>query len=404
MRTVGVVTVGRSDYGIYLPVLRHIRDVPGLELRVMVSGMHLSPEFGLTVRDIEADGFEVADRIDMLEPSDSPEAIAKSVGRGVIGFAEAFARDQPDLLLTLGDRFEMYAATVAALPFRLPVAHISGGEVTQGAIDDALRHSMTKLSHLHFVSTQEYADRVVQMGEEPWRVTVTGSPALDSMRETELLSREALSGRLQSPLPHRFLLVTYHPVTLEFEQTACQVGELLAGLDEASLPVLFTAPNSDTGGRTVRRMIYDACEGRDDWQVVENLGPQAYYSAMALASAMVGNSSSGIVEAGMFPLPVVNIGTRQTGRVRSANIIDVGYARAEVAAGIHNAISDDFATSLAGMTSPFGDGHAAESIVSQLLRVPVNDDMIVKRFADHPVTWENQPHASQAVGDRPASC
>ena len=213
------MTVGRSDYGIYLPVLRHIRDVPGLELRVMVSGMHLSPEFGLTVRDIEADGFEVADRIDMLEPSDSPEAIAKSVGRGVIGFAEAFARDQPDLLLTLGDRFEMYAATVAALPFRLPVAHISGGEVTQGAIDDALRHSMTKLSHLHFVSTQEYADRVVQMGEEPWRVTVTGSPALDSMRETELLSREALSGRLQSPLPHRFLLVTYHPVTLEFEKS-----------------------------------------------------------------------------------------------------------------------------------------------------------------------------------------
>jgi len=398
------VTVGRSDYGIYLPVLRRIRDEAGLELRIMATGMHLSLGFGLTVRDIEADGFEVADRVEMLEPSDSPEAIAKSVGRGVMGFAEVFARNQPDLLLTLGDRFEMYAATVAALPFRLPVAHISGGEVTRGAIDDALRHSMTKLSHLHFVSTPEYAERVEQMGEEDWRVMATGSPSLDSIQETELLTRDELSSRLHTRLPHQFLLATYHPVTLELDQTPWQVGELLAGLDAASLPVLFTAPNSDTGGRTVRRMIDEACEGRDDWQVFENLGPQAYFSALSLASAMVGNSSSGIVEAGMFELPVVNVGTRQAGRVRSQNIIDVGYTTADVAAGIHKAISDEFEVGLAGMTSLFGDGHAAERIVSRLLSVPLDDNLLIKRFIDHPAPWKDQADAPAAVGSRQTSC
>jgi UDP-N-acetylglucosamine 2-epimerase (non-hydrolysing) len=404
LRSVGVVTVGRSDYGIYLSVLRRIRDETGLELRVMASGMHLSQDFGLTVRDIEADGFEVTDRVDMLEPSDSPEAIAKSIGRGITGFAEAFARDQPDMLLTLGDRFEMYAATVAALPFRLPVAHISGGEVTQGAIDDAMRHSMTKLSHLHFVSTREYAERVVQMGEEDWRVMVTGSPSLDSMRETDLLTRDGLSRTLKAPLPHTFLLVTYHPVTLEFDQTAWQVGELLAGLNEVAMPVLFTAPNSDTGGRTIRRMVDAACEGRDDWQVVENLGSQAYFSALSLAIAMVGNSSSGIVEAGMFELPVVNVGTRQTGRLRSQNIIDVGYTTADVSAGVRKAMSAEFAADLVGMISPFGDGHASERIVSRLLSVPLDADLLVKKFNDHPAPWEEQEDAPAAVGSRQASC
>ena len=219
MRTIGVVTVGRSDYGIYLPLLRKIREDPHLQLHLIVAGMHLSPEFGLTVKNIEADGFETNERVEMLMSSDTPGGIAKSMGLGTIGFAESYARFRPDILLVLGDRFEMHAAALAALPFKIPVAHIHGGEITEGAIDDALRHSITKLSHLHFVSTQEYAHRVLQLGEEPWRVIISGAPSLDNLHNIKLLEREQLETHTGLRLGGNPLLVTYHPVTLEYEQT-----------------------------------------------------------------------------------------------------------------------------------------------------------------------------------------
>jgi UDP-N-acetylglucosamine 2-epimerase (non-hydrolysing)/GDP/UDP-N,N'-diacetylbacillosamine 2-epimerase (hydrolysing) len=386
MRTVGVVTVARSDYGIYLPVLRRIREEPGLRLHLIASGMHLSPEFGMTVRGIEADGFKMGERVEMLLSSDSPEGIAKSVGLGMIGFAQSFARLRPDILVVLGDRFEMYAAALAALPFKIPVAHVHGGEVTQGAIDDALRHSMTKLSHLHFVSTQAYARRVAQLGEEAWRITVSGAPGLDNLRSVRLLTAQELEERYGLCLKRAPILVTFHPVTLEYERTEWQVGELLAALEASEMPVVFTLPNADTGGRVVIRTIEAFVREHPSDRIVDNLGTQGYFSVMSLSAAMVGNSSSGIIEAPSFKLPVVNIGARQQGRVRASNVIDVGYERAEILGGIRKALEAGFREGLREMVNPYGSGQASEKIVERLKSVVLDDRLVVKRFWDAPVS------------------
>jgi UDP-N-acetylglucosamine 2-epimerase (non-hydrolysing)/GDP/UDP-N,N'-diacetylbacillosamine 2-epimerase (hydrolysing) len=385
VRKLGLVTVARSDYGIYLPVLRKIQADAQLQLCLIVSGMHLAPEFGRTVEVIEEDGFEIAEKVEMLVASDTPEAIAKSMGLGLIGFAQAYARTRPDILIVLGDRFEMHAAALSALPFKIPVAHIHGGELTMGAIDDALRHSMTKLSHLHFVSTDEYARRVIQLGEEPWRVIVSGAPSLDNLQAIRLLSRGELEKKFGLSLNEPPLLVTYHPVTLEYEQTRQQTEELLAALSSFDVPLVFTAPNADTGGRLITQLVRDYVATRSSARLVDNLGTQAYFSLMAISAAMVGNSSSGIIEASAFKLPVVNIGTRQEGRVRGANVIDVGYRREEITAGVKRALSADFRSGLAGMSNPYGSGAAADKIVARLKEVSLDERLLVKRFQDLPV-------------------
>ena len=397
MRTVGVVTIGRSDYGVYLPVLRDIQREPGLELRLIVGGMHLSPEFGSTVKAIEEDGFEVNERVEMLLSSDTPEGIAKSMGMGSIGFGQAFARTRPDILVVLGDRFEMHAAALAALPFKIPVSHIHGGELSQGAFDDALRHCITKLSHLHFVSCTEYGRRVAQLGEETWRITVSGSPSLDQLKSVKLLdadSLEASYGIQMTPPP---LLVTYHPVTLEIEQTRWQVSELLAALDAIGLPVVFTQPNADTSGRVITGMIREFVNSHPSTWMVDNLGPQGYASLMALALAMVGNSSSGMLEAAPMGLAVVNIGTRQQGRLRTANIIDVGYPQSEIIKGIQQAVSSEFREMTAKIISPYGDGRASGRIVSVLKRVALDDRLLTKQFADYSVAFDDDPSSANTV-------
>jgi UDP-N-acetylglucosamine 2-epimerase (non-hydrolysing)/GDP/UDP-N,N'-diacetylbacillosamine 2-epimerase (hydrolysing) len=383
MRTIAVVTVARSDYGIYLPLLRKIQADLDLRLHLIVAGMHLSPEFGLTVETIEADGFEISERVEMLLSSDTPEGIAKSMGLGIIGFSQAYAHFRPDILVVLGDRFEMHAAALAALPFKVPVAHIHGGEITQGAIDDALRHSMTKLSHLHFVSTQEYARRVIQLGEEPWRVIVSGAPSLDNVRAIRLFTRAELAARFDLHLDETpFLLVTFHPVTLEYEQTEWQVTELLAALEACGLPVVFTMPNADTSGRTIARMIEEFVATHSSAQAVDNLGTQGYFSMMAVAAAMVGNSSSGIIEAASFELPVVNVGSRQRGRVRGANIIDVDYEQTSVLEGLGKALGPQFRAKLRGIHNPYDSGGAAEKIVEVLKQVQLDDRIVTKCFHD----------------------
>ncbi len=384
MRTLAVVTVGRSDYGIYLPLLRAIQADPELRLWLFASGMHLSPEFGLTVKGIEADGFEIAERVEMLLSADTPEAIAKSIGLGVIGFAQTFAKNRPDVLVVLGDRFEMYTAALAALPFRIPVAHIHGGELTEGAMDDALRHSMTKLSHLHFVSTEEYARRVAQLGEEPWRIVVSGAPGLDNLRSVQFLAAEELRKQYGIHFDPPPLLATFHPVTLESEQTQWQVDELLAALDTVGLPVVFTMPNADTSRTVIRGRLAEYARSHGRVWNLDNLGTQGYFSLMRLAAAMVGNSSSGILEAPSFELPVVNIGARQKGRVRAANVIDVGYGRTEIVNGIRKSLSPAFRESLKGLKNPYGDGHAAERIVQYLKTIPLDSAVTVKKF--HPCT------------------
>ena len=386
MRTIGVVTVGRSDYGIYLPILRRIQADPELRLHLIVSGAHLAPGFGLTVNMIQADGFEIGERVEMLLTSDSPEGIAKSIGIGVIGFAQAFARFRPDILLVLGDRFEMHAAALAALPFNIPVAHIHGGEVTQGAMDDALRHSLTKLSHLHFVSTPEYARRVAQLGEEAWRITISGAPSLDNLRVLVLPTREQLEAQINFRLHPAPLLVTFHPVTLELDQTEWQITELMAALNELDMPVIFTMPNADTRNGIVRQHIAEYVRAHTSAWSVENFGTQNYFGVMQFAAAMIGNSSSGIIEAPSFKLPVVNIGTRQTGRVRANNVIDVGYERSEIVAGVQRAITPKFREGLRERVNPYGDGHAAENIVEVLKAVALDDRLIRKVFRDFGVT------------------
>lgn len=383
MRTIGVVTVGRSDYGIYLPLLRLIAADPELKLWVYASGTHLAIEFGMTVREIERDGFEIRERVDMELTSDTPEGIAHSMGVGVAGFAKAYARSRPDLLVVLGDRFDMFAAVVAAVPFRIPVAHLHGGELTRGAIDDALRHAITKMSHLHFTSTEAYARRVMQLGEESWRVTVSGAPSLDNLRNMELLSRLELEKLIGLPLDPAPVLVTLHPVTLEYEKAAWHAGELLAALEDVARPVVFTGTNADTGGRAIRQAIDVFVKRHAGSRFVENLGTRAYFSMMKHSAAMVGNSSSGVIEAASLELPVVNIGSRQEGRVRGANIIDVGHGRAEVAAGLARALDPVFRASLCGQRNPCGDGHAAERIVAVSKSVSLDKRLIMKRFQDY---------------------
>ena len=380
MRTIGVVTAARADYNYYRPILRRIQRHRRLRLRLLATGMHLSPEFGLTVGTIEDDDVEIAERVEMLLSSDTPEGIAKSMGLGTIGFSQVFARERPDLLLVLGDRFEMHAAVVAALPFRIPVAHLHGGEVTEGAIDEQLRHSITKMSHLHFAATKAYANRLTQMGEEPWRVHVTGSPALDLIRETKLMSRKALSKHIGFDLSEPPLLVTFHPPTLEYDAVAAQARALTDALEGIQLPAVITFPNADAGGRVILDRMRAFAAKRPRVLLVTSLGPRAYLSLMAVAAAMVGNSSSGIIEAPTFALPAVNIGTRQDGRERAPNVIDVGYRKEEILSGIRRALSPRFRERLASIRNPYGDGRAAERVVKRLATVPLDDRLIRKKF------------------------
>ncbi len=382
MRTIGVVTGSRADYGIYLPLLRAIESDPALTLQLFVTGSHLSPEFGLTGREIEGDGFRITERIEMLLSSDTPEGIAKSMGLGTIGFAQVYARCRPDMLVVLGDRFEMHAAALASLTFKIPVVHIHGGETTEGSIDDSLRHALTKISHLHFVATEYYGKRVLQMGEEPWRIVVCGALGLDNLRTVKLLSPKDLEARIGLSFERPPLLVTFHPVTLEYEQAEWQVCNLLEALEAFDLPIVLTMPNADTNGRVIGRKLKEFTKERYSSRLVPNLGTQAYFSLMAIAAAMVGNSSSGIIEAMSFELPVVNIGTRQRGRARPENVIDVGCMPNEIIAGITAALDPEFRIRLRGQPNPYGKGWATEMIVKYLREVPLDDRLIVKQFMD----------------------
>ena len=382
MRRIGVVTVARSDFGLYRPVLRRISAHPELDLCLIASGMHLSPEFGLTVEEIEEEGFEVAHKVDMLLSSDTPVAVAKSIGLGCIGLAQTYSEAGFDLLLLLGDRFEMFAAAIAAVPFALPIAHIHGGEATEGLIDEAIRHSITKMSHLHFVATAAYRDRVIRMGEETWRVVLCGAPSLDNLHDLELLSGADVEEIVGVHVGDRTALVTYHPVTLDTAHTESNFRALLRAIDKAEIDVIFTCPNADTGGRVVIELIDDFVKSRDRHRMATNLGTLRYFSLMRSVGLMVGNSSSGIIEAASFQLPVVNVGMRQQGRVRARNVIDVVEQEDAIVQGINKALDPDFRAALEGLENPYGTGTASAKIVEALADVVTGPELLVKRFAD----------------------
>ena len=381
-RVIAVVSVSRSDWGHLVPVLEAIHEAPDLDLRLFVAGMHLSADFGSTAGSIEALGWQIAERVAMLEPGDTPEAIAASTGRGVVGFASAYARQRPDLLVVLGDRFEMLAAAVAALPFALPVAHIHGGEASEGAMDNQIRHAITKLAHLHFASAPEHGRRIAAMGEEDWRIHVVGAPGLDRLHTVGLLPRDEVAAALALPPERPWLLVTFHPVTLEHEDTARHVDELLAALEAVEATLVMTYPNADTAGRTIVERVEDFAARTPRARLFRNLGDRLYLSLLKHADAMVGNSSSGLIEAPSFALPVVNVGSRQRGRLRGGNVVDVPPRRDDIVRGIRTALAPDLRRRLDGQPNPYGDGRAAQRIVTVLREVTLDARLIQKRERD----------------------
>jgi UDP-hydrolysing UDP-N-acetyl-D-glucosamine 2-epimerase len=385
VRRVAVFTATRAEYGLLTPLLEELRDASDLDLRLIASGSHLSPEFGFTRRLIEDDGFRVDAEVEMLLSSDSAVGAAKSAALALMGVAECLDRLAPDLLIVLGDRYEVLAAAHAALLANVPVAHIGGGEVTEGAVDESIRHAVTKLAHLHFVASPAFARRVVQLGEEPALVFPVGALGLDSIRRLRLLDRDELEAELGWPLRRPLLVVTQHPTTARPDRTEAGTTGLLSALDAfPDATVLFTQSNADVTARRLNAAIRDYAAGRDSASVVGTLGRHRYLSAIAVADAVVGNSSSGLIEAPAVGTPTVDIGDRQRGRPRAASVVHCGDAAAEISSAIGLALSGAVQDIAARRQSPYGDGRAAERICAVLSSVSL-PDLVTKSFVDQPV-------------------
>lgn len=382
-RRIAVVSVGRSDYGLYLPVLRAIEKDPGCELLFIAAAGHFSPAHGNTIREIESDGIEIRERVPMLLSADSTEAAALSLGIGVAGFAGAYHRLRPDILLLLGDRTEMLAAAVAALPMKIPVAHIHGGELTEGAIDDAARHAITKLSHVHFAAAAPYAQRIAQMGEQPSRIFLTGSPAIDGALSDATLSRETLEKEFGLSLGET-LLVTYHPVTLDQRSVGERIALLVRVLEKSGCGMLITYPNADVGYSLITQSFQELAKRNSRVRLEAHLGRPKYLSLQKYVAAMVGNSSSGLVEASVFRLPVVNLGDRQRGRLRPQNVIDADEQEEAMEAAMRRALDPAFRKSLTEMELPYGSGDAARRILEVLTSLPLDGSLLRKPFHDLP--------------------
>jgi len=374
-----VVTGSRAEYGLLYWVLHDLRADPGVELQLVATGMHLAPQFGMTVREIEADGFHVERRVEMLLASDTAGGVARSLGLGVIGMSEALETLRPDIVVVLGDRFEILAAAQACLVHRIPLAHIAGGDVTEGAIDESMRHAITKMAHLHLVTHEASAARVRQMGEDPARVHVVGSPGLDHIRRRTLLDRARLEDALGAQLGRRNLLVTFHPVTLADNDGVGQFEELLAALDQEpeDCRLWFTRPNADTGGHAMVRLLDAWVDGHIGRAFVyTSLGQLRYLSLMAHVDAVVGNSSSGLYEAPSFGIPTVNIGDRQRGRLAADSVLHCPPQRLAIAQTIRRALARD----CRGVVNPYGDGASAARIVQLLRAMPTGAAVLRKPF------------------------
>jgi len=383
-RKVCIVTGSRAEYGLLKPLIDEIAMDGDLTPCVMVTGSHLAPEFGMTYREIEEDGVPIAEKIAILLSSDTPVGIAKSMGLGLMGFAEAYARHNPAVVVGLGDRFELFSAVSAALVARLPVAHIHGGELTEGAIDDALRHAITKMSHLHFTATETYRRRVIQLGEPPDRVFAVGALGLDNILRLPLLSRRELERELDLPLDIPTLLVTFHPVTLEGRgQSVRQIEALFEVLDELpETKVIFTRANADTDGRALNELV-DGYVARNParTRAFASLGRLKYLSLLQYVVAVIGNSSSGIIEAPSFRVGTINIGDRQKGRIRAASVIDCAPTSEGIRAAFATLFSPRFRQGLESVVNPYGDGMAARRITETLKSFRLGN-LVKKSFYD----------------------
>lgn len=383
MRKICVVTGSRAEYGLLSGLMRAIQEDKDLQLQVIATNMHLSPEFGLTYREIEKDGFQIDKKVQMLLSSDTPNATTKSVGLATIGFADAYEDLQPDLIVVLGDRFEILAAVSAALFFKIPVAHLHGGEITEGAYDDSIRHAITKMSHLHFTSTEAYRQRVIQLGEQPDRVFYVGAIGVENIKRVSLMSQAELENSIRFKLGEKSLLVTYHPVTLENHTAADQCRNLLEALDEfPDYKIIFTLPNSDTDGRVIIRLINEYVSLRPErCMAIPSLGLQRYLSALKCVSAVVGNSSSGIIEVPSFGIPTLDIGNRQKGRIAAESVVHCGNDSRSIIEGMQQVLSDVFRKQVKHVLNPYEKRDTTKNIYKIISTYPL-ENLRQKKFYD----------------------
>lgn len=382
-RRICIVTGTRAEYGLLRGVIDGIRDAEDCTLQIIATGAHLSPEFGLTYREIETDGHIIDERVEILLSSDTPVGVSKAMGLGMIGFADAFARLRPDLIVVLGDRFEILAAAAAALVAGIPIAHIHGGESTEGAFDEAIRHSVTKMSHLHFVAAAAYRNRVIQLGEAPERVFQVGGLGVDAIKRLDLLDRPALEKAIDFKLGKRNLLITFHPPTLEVGEAGGQMQDLLDALDtlDAETHLIFTMPNADSGSRELRAMVDAFVATHPNARAYTSLGQYRYLSCMMHMDGVVGNSSSAIIETPSFAIGTIDIGDRQRGRLRAASVIDCAPQRDAIRAALDRLFSDSFQASLPSVENPYGNGGASALIIAVLRCHPL-EGLLKKKFYD----------------------
>jgi len=379
LRKIAVVTGTRAGYGIYYPVLRAIESHPDLDLSLIVTCLHLSPMHGYTIREIEKDGFKIAAKVDMLIESDTGCGMAKSFGVGIMGIAQTLEDIDPDIVLILGDRGEMLATAIAGSYMNILVAHIHGGEVS-GTVDEPMRHAITKLSHIHFPATERGRERIVKLGENPENIYVVGAPRIDTILNATLLSSNELTSKFSLNLGNPLLLIVQHPVTTEVDQAAEQMRETMETLTELKEQAVLIYPNADAGGRAMIKVI-EEYENFSFLKIFKSLPHIEYLSLMKIAGVMIGNSSSGIIEAPSFYLPVVNIGTRQEGRERAENVIDVGYNKNEIIKGIEKALYDEeFKARVKKCKNPYGDGKTGERIANILSKIKIGNKLLQKRL------------------------
>lgn len=382
-RKICVVTGTRAEYGLLCRLMQEIQSDGRMELQIIATGAHLSPEFGMTYREIENAGFVINEKVEMLLSSDTPVGVTKSMGLALVGFADAFARLMPDIVVVLGDRYEILAAAEAAMVANIPIAHIHGGEITAGAIDDSMRHAITKMAQLHFVAAPEYRKRVLQLGENPAHVYEVGAVGIDNIVGMALMPLRELEESLQFPLGDKFFLVTYHPVTIEAARQTDALQNLFDALDLfPDYRILITKSNSDAGGREINRRLDEYTAARKERAACyASLGQLRYLSAMKYASAVVGNSSSGLLEAPVLKKPTVNIGSRQQGRLRYPSVIDCAEGKDAIAEALRKAGSAEFRRGLDNMAIPYADGKIARRIKDVLRDVEL-EGLFQKRFFD----------------------
>ena len=381
MKRIGIMTGTRAEYGLLKPLMQEINKDNDMELYLIVSGMHLSPEFGMTYQEIEEDGLEINAKVEMLLSSDSPAGISKSIGLGVIGFADEFQRADLDMLILLGDRYEALSAAICAMVMRIPIAHLHGGELTEGAIDEGIRHSITKMSYLHFTSTEQYRNRVIQLGENPERVFYVGALGVENIKKINLMTKEELERSIHFEIDENTVVVTYHPVTLENNTVEEQFLNLLEVLDRnPKIRMIFTKANADTNGRIVNELIDKyAAQNSERACAFVSLGQKRYLSALKYCRIVIGNSSSGIIEAPSFGKPIINIGDRQKGRICADSVINCGYTQQEIQQAMETALTEEFENKARNCRNPYEKENTAANIISVIKDYLLNDKIKLKK-------------------------